>query len=453
MLKNSIITPGTTVAVLGLGASGRSAVRYARACGARVLVSDVLEKGRFLRSNASFLEEHDLEWEAGGHTSEFLLQADILLPSPGVVLDAPELSSVVDSGKPVYGELAILAARFDVPVVAITGTNGKTTVTTLVAEILRNSGKKVFTGGNIGTPLYEYFLDDGAYELIVAEVSSFQLASSGDFAPDIGMLLNITPDHLDRHHDLHQYIHEKMRLFCNQSPGQSAIINGDDPNCRSLRQQGGVQLYTFGRASHNAMVIEENRILRRDRPGLNLSVATDSLGVMAENFAAAALCLELLNIPAEQLGPGLVGFKPLRHRLELVAEIRGVKYYNDSKATNTGAVVAALNSLPPPVFLIAGGRDKGDDYSLLKNAVKQKVSAILAIGEAAPLLEEALAEETRFIPCSSLEQAISHAATMAAPGASVVLSPACASFDMFTSYIDRGDVFSRLVRAQQEAGP
>ena len=245
MKTESLIYPGVKVAVMGLGVTGRAAVRYSLHCGAEVFVSDMRPKQRFLAEEGEFLAASDVQWEAGGHSREFLCGVDVLLVSPGVDLNLPLIKTLQSDGVNVVGEFAVAAGHIDVPVVAVTGTNGKTTVTTLIGEIFKGAGRKVFVGGNIGTPLYEYLLDPQDYDIVVAEVSSFQLESAGDFAPDVGLLLNITPDHLDRHLSMEKYVQAKMQLFVHQRPEDVAIINGDDPLCLAPSTRGAVNCPYF----------------------------------------------------------------------------------------------------------------------------------------------------------------------------------------------------------------
>lgn len=451
MLVNSHITPGMTVAVLGLGSSGRAAVRYAKRCGARVIVSDTMSESRLLAREAAILEEYVDSFEGGGHSYDFLSEAELLLISPGVAPDHPVIESLADGKRLISGELALLAEAIDLPVVAVTGTNGKTTVTSLIAEILTKNGKRVFTGGNIGTPLYQYFLSDEAYDIMVVELSSFQLELSGNFAPEIAILLNISPDHLDRHHSLDNYIAAKFKIFANQKPNQLAIVNGDDENCPGQDFQFAGKRLFFGKQRKNDLVVEDGKLIL-DQNQVSPAIKTDAEGTTALNYAAATLCLAHLGIGRDEIAKGLADFSPPDHRLSLVAKVAGVRYYNDSKATNTGAVIAALESFDCPVVLLAGGRDKGDDYRLLRQAVRKRVKAMLLIGEAAPLLKEALRKETAITSCESLEEAVSLAAGLAKAGEVVLLSPACASFDMFTGYAQRGNSFSKAVQLLQEKG-
>lgn len=442
---------------MGLGVSGRAAVRYALHCGGEVLVSDSRPKEQFLTEEGEFLAASGVAWEAAGHSREFLTKADLLLISPGVNLELPLLRSLRDDGVQIVGELAVADGHIDVPVVAVTGTNGKTTVTTLIGEILKSAGKRVFVGGNIGTPLYEYLLYPGDYDIVVVEVSSFQLESAGGFAPDVGLLLNITPDHLDRHFSMERYARIKMNLFQHQQPEAIAIINGDDPLCRELPSGIRSAVRAFGTNDDHAAIIRDGRILLavdNKTEEYRFEGMKQPNGITLMNFAATILAVRSLGCTHSQIQAGLEAFRSLPHRIEFVAEVNGVSYYNDSKATNTGAVVGALEQFPGNVILLAGGRDKGDDFGLLRDSVMSKVKKMVVLGEAAALLGAALADVVEMETVASMEDAVRAAARNALPGDVVLLSPACASFDMFSSYGHRGHEFKRAVLAMQNSsGP
>lgn len=455
MIGKKCIESGDKVAILGLGVSGKAAAKYVLACGAEVIVSDLRPEAQFFSEEKSFLEQTQVIWESGGHSIDFLVAADTIIASPGVDLNGSLLRELKSRGVRIVGELAVVANQFDIPVLAVTGTNGKTTVTTLIGEILREAGKEVFIGGNIGTPLYEYFLSKKKYDFIVAELSSFQLENAGDFSPDIGVLLNISPDHLDRHGTLEEYVAAKMNLFAHQKKGDLCIINGDDPYCRNLESGLQCTVQSFGQTSRNTLLIQDDRFVMRVNGQKEVyqfpkgPVGDFFTGFHLQNYGAAALALHAAGCSLEEIMEGFKRFKRPLHRLALVGEsVDGVKYFNDSKATNTGAVLAALGTFETSVVLIAGGRDKGDDYSLLLEAVKEKVSTLILLGEAAALIERDLGNVTDVIKVATMEEAVAVATQKAVPGEVVLLSPACASFDMFTSYSHRGDVFSQAVRKQ-----
>jgi UDP-N-acetylmuramoylalanine--D-glutamate ligase len=447
-----MIYPGVKIAVMGLGITGRAAVRYCLHCGAEVFVSDSRPEQRFLAEEGELLATADINWEAGGHSREFLSRVDLLLVSPGVDLDLPLLKRLRSDGVKIAGELAVAAGQVDVPVVAVTGTNGKTTVTTLIGEIFKGAGRKVFVGGNIGTPLYEYLLHPEGYDMVVLEVSSFQLESAGDFSPDVALLLNITPDHLDRHISMERYVQAKMQLFMHQRQGAVAIVNGDDPLCRELPQGVRSVVRTLGTNDRCSAIIGDNRItlsVDDEQEEYQLEGVGQVNDITLMNYAAAILAVRSQGCTRLQTQAGLNAFCPLPHRIEFVAEVNGVFYYNDSKATNTGAVIGALAQFPKNVILLAGGRDKGDDYRLLRESVLGRVKKMIVLGESAGLLTDALADVVDIIPARSMEDAVQTAARNADSGDIVLLSPACASFDMFTSYGHRGNEYKKAVLALQ----
>lgn len=435
MENKTLIYPGQTVCVMGLGVTGRAAVKYCLGKGARVRVSDTRSKEKLFIDEGDFIEKNQLEWEAGVHSYDFLKKSKLLLPSPGIDLRGKLFTLLQQAGITIAGELAVVAGLIDVPVVAVTGTNGKTTVTSLLGEVLAACGKRVFVGGNIGTPLYEYCLRKNEYDVVVAEVSSFQLDCSGSFAPDIAILLNITPDHLDRHGTIDDYIRAKGRIFANQKRGGLAIINDDDSLCGRVTIPENVEIMQFGSSDGCTLKISDTQHTQ------------EFGGFSAYNYTAAFGALRRLGLSAPEIEKGFRQFNHLPHRLEFVAEINGISFINDSKATNTGAVIGALGQVQNKVVLIAGGRGKGDDYGLLRKSVEEKVQALVLLGEAADEMEEKLAD---LAPCKravTMEEAVAQAYHLASNGESVLLSPACASYDMFSSYGNRGEVFKAAVMA------
>ncbi len=436
---------------MGLGVSGLAAVRYLVAVGMKVLVSDTRDVSQLPVADLDFLVRQGVEVESGGHSLSFLRRADQVLVSPGIRLDLPVLQAVRALGIPTVGELALAAPLIDKPVVAITGTNGKTTVTALIGELLQGAGKKVFVGGNIGTSLFDYLLNPVGVDVVVLELSSFQLEDAGDFRADIAILLNITPDHLDRHGSMAEYAAAKMRIFAGQGPGDTAIFCADDPFClesaRSL--DGGQRKLFFGHGeecqarlvSHAISLAWSGVQERYELAGSMLDTATGAL-----NSGAAILAARILDCSPEGIEHGLQSFQVAAHRMALVAVHDGVAYYNDSKATNTGAVLSALANFAGNVILIAGGRDKGDDYNLLRESVEQKVRCLIVIGEARNLIAQAVQGVATVQLADSMEEAVVLAAGLARTGDTVLLSPACSSFDSFENYGHRGRVFAAAVQ-------
>ena len=445
---DSIIHAGMEVAIMGLGISGKSAVRYALSCGAAVRVSDSREEAVFVEQHKDYIDEFSLSWEAGGHTAEFFSGVDLVVVSPGISLSQPVLAGLIERGVPCVGELAVAAPLLDVPVVAITGTNGKTTVTTLIGELLKHDGRKVFVGGNIGTPVLDYLVAGEPADILVLEVSSFQLQLAGAFCPTVAVLLNITPDHLDHHVDLDEYAAAKMKIFQWQTPADVAVVCLDDPLCATLAPTITSRLLTYGGGEDcQARLVDRTIVLSWQGTVETYDVRASRLDspIGASNSAAAILVARALGMAPALIQDALCRFTPLAHRLQLVGEIAGVRYVDDSKATNTGAVLAALAQSSGMVVLIAGGRHKGEDYRLLSASVRAKARAVVLIGEATEAMASALAGCTEIIKAATMAAAVSCAARIAQPGDTVLLSPACASFDMFRSYGHRGEVFAAEV--------
>lgn len=445
-----MIKVGKTAVVMGLGVSGWAAVRYLLDRGMQVAVSDGRQRSEFDEKELSFLREASVETEFGGHTESFLRRGIFVVISPGINPDLPVLQDVRAAGIPVIGELALAAGKIDKPVVAVTGTNGKTTVTSLIGKLIDCSDRNVFVGGNIGQPLLDYFQQPSDFDVLVLELSSFQLEMAGDFRASVALLLNVTPDHLDRHGGMEQYSAIKMRIFDHQELSDRAIICDDDPVCQQLwKKYRKRDFQLFGHGEYCHALIDDKRIIVREEKSteiynLDRTQLDHHIGLL--NSAAAILAARAVGCRKNQIEKGLEAFFIQPHRMERVGEVDGVAYYNDSKATNTGAVIAALRQITSSVVLIAGGRDKGDDYSLLLPAVSEKVVNLIVFGEAKEKISRALDGAVAIREVGSMEQAVRLAHELACPGDTVLLSPACASFDMFRSYGHRGEVFKDQVK-------
>ncbi len=460
---NKLITADTHVLVVGLGTLGQSAVKFFKSRGCRVSVSESRSRDQLDQELIRDLKKDGIYLETDGHTPKLFSTVNLVLASPGVSLDIEAISAARKNGIPVIGELAIAAQYLKTPVVAVTGTNGKTTVTTMLGDIFTASGKKTFVGGNIGTPLFDYLMGPQDADVAVVEVSSFQLDSAGGksgFRPDTALLLNISPDHLDRYTSYSAYVASKFGIFTAQRRYDSAIMNADDPEIMSREHLWPAsRRFFFGRnmAGKMGAAIDGRRIVlntgseaEEDGELFDLTGSLIDAPPNIENSAAAILAARLMGCSPGGIREGLARFAPLPHRLTRVAEINGVTYYDDSKATNIGAVYSALTAMDHPVILIAGGRDKGGDYSILDPLIKEKVKCMVLIGEAAEIMARAFAGHTRIERAASLEDAVHVAAGLASPGDAVLLSPACASFDMFKSYSHRGEMFTLAVKAMKE---
>ncbi len=435
--------------VIGLGMSGMAAVRFFRDRGVEVAVSEYRPLAALAGEERAMLRE--LAHETGGHSEQFVLQGDCIVPSPGVPLDLPVLAAARRTGIPIVGELALAAGMFSVPVIGVTGSNGKTTVTSLIGTLLRSCGFRPFVGGNIGNPLLSALTRMDEYDVLVLELSSFQLDLAGEFRPDIGLLLNLTPDHLDRHGSMEAYVRAKMGMFNHQEMHDCAILGGDDPLV--MEQAGDIRapVATFGQGDrHQARIVGDE--IRVDLPGRGhgwFSLSGTGLASPVNRLNAAAAILAVISLGAQErcVADGLQAFVPVEHRMTRVAEIQGVAFINDSKATNVGALAAALKSCPPGVILIAGGRDKQGDFSGLRQLVRERVTHMLCIGEAATMLEEVFGGWTRVEKVGDMQRAVTRGAALAEPGQTVLLAPGCASFDMFADYKQRGRVFTAAVHA------
>jgi len=444
---------GKKILVVGLGKTGLALTEYLKRQGSRVLVSDSRS-----REELEPLRPSDPEatppWfiEGGGHTVDFFLQADLILVSPGIPLELLPLKAAGEKGIPIWGELELFSRVCRTPIIAVTGTNGKTTTTALINEMLLEAGFSTFLGGNIGRPLVEYLLNGQDKDFVVAEISSFQLDTTRHFCPRVGLLLNITEDHLDRYPDFQGYIHSKAGLFRNQGEQDAAVLNWDDPLVRGVGEALKGPVYYFSRTEP----LSRGAYLDQDRLRLNLTGPPESYDLQAfplpgvhnrENALAAVLGARLLGAAPEAVQRALERFQGFRHRLEWVAEVRGIQFFDDSKGTNVGAVVKALEGFSRPVILIAGGRDKGGDYGPLKGLVREKVKALILIGEAREKMREQLGDLTPTELADSLETAVFRSFRQGEPGDVVLLSPGCSSFDMFRDYAQRGEVFQQAVKA------
>lgn len=442
------------VLVVGLGISGRSVCELLIRQGYQVIGTDLRSREQ-LGSALDELQQKGCALHLGYHLVEDFVLADRIIVSPGVPLDLPPLQEARNRGIEIIGEFDWAWRQAGIPVVAVTGTNGKTTTTSLIGEILKSAGKRVFVGGNIGTPLSQWILSGEKADLLVLEVSSFQLDTASYFRPEIGVLLNVTEDHLDRYRDFSAYADSKFSLFARQSSEDVAIVNGDDAICRQRLSSLTAKSLLFSHGGEAAQASVQGGELRVDIPGLvtfSLNLERTALkGVHnRENIMAAALVGAVLDVPPVIIQSAVDNYQGLAHRMEWVGTWRGIDFYDDSKATNVGAVLKALESFPGSVWLLLGGRDKLGSYMPLADSLKKKGKGALVFGEAAAKIK---AELTKSVPTTSfadLPEAFREALRLAEPGDTVLLSPACSSFDQYESYAQRGDHFKSLVRELKE---
>lgn len=439
------------VAVVGMGRSGVAVCRYLAGRGAVVTAIDEKTEAQLDQAVLADLRRMGVRLESGGHHENALMGADAVVVSPGVPADREPFISVQKKGIPVMGELELAYRVLRTPIVAITGTNGKSTVTSLVGTMMQHAGLKVFVGGNIGTPLIEYALEGEGCEYAVVEVSSFQLDTSHLFSPAVAVLLNISPDHLDRYDSYQAYKASKCRIFQNQGPGQVVILNDEDRTLAHLEPGGGASVLRYGLAegSGRCATIKDGMIQAafpgKDSFRFDLSESTLLGKHNHENILAAVLVGMALDIPAERLGETLRTFHGLPHRLEFVGRINNVSFVDDSKATNEDAAAKAISSFDHPVVLIAGGRHKGGSYESLLTAAQGRVRQAVFLGEAKGLLAGSFEGKIPFSLADNLSDAVAQAYKAAHEEDVVLLAPACSSFDMFSDYAQRGQIFQETV--------
>jgi len=435
--------------VVGLGVSGVAAARFLASRGAKLVMTDRrvdIERGN-LPAGALKLGAEDASW---------LDDIDLVVTSPGVPRDSILLRAATERRIPVIGEIELASRFLDAPIAAVTGTNGKSTVVVLLGEILKASGRRTFVGGNLGTPLIDAV--DGKWDVAVVEVSSFQLEWIEKFRPRAGVHLNLTDDHFDRYKGLADYGNAKARLFENQQASDYAILNRDDPNVWKLAKSLRSYVIGFGhtRGESGASIWfdeQANAIVFDfdfdDAPSGRISLEKFRLRGRhnISNAMAASAAALALGVEAKDIERALASFRGLPHRIEVVHERGGVTYIDDSKGTNVGAVVEAIDALAAPIVLIAGGLDKGGDYAPLRRPLTEKVKLAILNGAARDKMAAALEGATKIETVGTLKEAVAHAARVARPGDTVLLSPACSSFDQFKDYAERGNVYKELVRA------
>src|SRR5947209_6253645 len=437
------------VLVIGLARTGVATSLFCAARGARVTATDTRSEEE-LGDSIAPLRATGLRLELGGHREGTLVNQDLIVPSPGVPADAPLLRTARSQGLSIWSEIELADRFLKGRLIGVTGSNGKTTTTTLIEHILKTAEFSTILAGNIGTPLISVVERTKDATITVVELSSFQLEWIETFRPNISVFLNLTPDHLDRHHTLEAYSAAKARIFANQAETDSAVLNADDPATASLAP-AKPQVYWFSRkqrAAQGAFVREKEILFRRDGAEESILKLADIPLAGAhneENVLAAVVAARLAGAAPAAIAKGVRSFAGVEHRLEFVAEIGGVRYYNDSKATNVDATLKALDAFPGRILIILGGKDKGSDYTLLQVPLREKAILALLIGAAAGKIEKQIAGSVAIEQAGTIEQAVETAAHAARAGDIVLLAPACASFDQFQNYEHRGRVFKELV--------
>jgi UDP-N-acetylmuramoylalanine--D-glutamate ligase len=443
---------GKKVLVVGLGKSGLAAALFLRRRGALVTVSDVRSAEALAKDIPALLDE-GIMVEAGGHGLLTFRRQDLIVVSPGVPLNTPELAQVRSFGLPVIGELELAARFIKGRTLAITGSNGKTTTTALLGEILKEAGIPTLVGGNIGVPVVGLIDQSTDETWSVLEVSSFQLESTIQFHPSIAVILNITPDHLDRHGSFENYARAKERIFAAQDADDFVVLNADNMRAAEAATRSDAKVYWFS-VEHSVPQgawLEAGHLVYRPAPDVPAEDVMLLSGIPlkgthnVENVLAALCAARLAGAPAEAIRKAIESFQAVEHRLEFVARVNGVEFYNDSKATNVDATAKAVASFDSGIHLILGGKDKGSDYLQLAALLRARVRAVYTIGSAAAKIESQLRGVVTILSCQTLDNAVSAAASAARPGEVVLLAPACSSYDQFEDYEHRGRVFKQLV--------
>jgi UDP-N-acetylmuramoylalanine--D-glutamate ligase len=444
---------GKRVLVVGLGKSGVASATFLQAQGAKVTVSDSKSEAQ-LRQEIPLLLDRGITVETGHHGERTFRDQDLIVISPGVPVDQPQLEQARKQGIRVIGEIELAAQFVAGHVVAITGSNGKTTTTSLCGDIIKAGGKKTLVGGNIGTPAISFAEEADEDTWSVLEISSFQLETIERFRAEIAAVLNITPDHLDRHGTFEKYAAAKERIFENQRESDYAVLNADNEPCVEIAKRLKSHILWFSRLHEvkQGAFVRDGMIMFRDRKDeREIMPVNDMLLKGAHNIenVLAAVCVGIAaGVKPEEIHKAVSQFKAVEHRLEYTATVNGVDYYNDSKATNVDATIKALESFSKGVHLILGGKDKGSPYTILNDLLHERAKAVYTIGAAASKIE-AEVKGVEVVHAETLENAVKLASQRAVKGDVVLLAPACASFDQFQSYEHRGRVFKELVRGMK----
>lgn len=449
-MPNPFELRGKRVLVVGLARTGVATSLFCAARGAAVTATDLRAEDE-IGEDAAKLRAASVRLELGGHHETTFLEQELIIPSPGVPADAPLLQAARAKGVTIWSEIELADRFLDGRLIGITGSNGKTTTTSLIAHILKSAGFPTILAGNIGTPLISRVEQTNDKTITVVELSSFQLELIESFRPNISVFLNLTPDHLDRHRTLEAYGAAKARIFENQTAADSTVLNADDPATTRIAP-ATPRVYWFSRKQRVAQgaFVRGNEILFRHDGKEEAVLKVEDIplagGHNVENVLAAVVATRLAGADAASIATGVRSFAGVEHRLEFVAEIGGVRYYNDSKATNVDATLKALDAFPGRILIVLGGKDKGSDYTLLQKPLREKAILALLIGAAAEKIERQIAGSVAIEGAGTIERAVEIASHAARPGDIVLLAPACASFDQFENYEHRGRVFKQLVR-------
>jgi len=434
--------------VVGLAKTGVACARFLASKGANVTVTDLRNETQ-LTAQLDELAGFDITLELERHDAETFLISDLIVVSPGVPMEMPQLVAAQNAGVEIISEIELAARFIDAPLAAITGTNGKTTTTTLLGAIFKHNGYHTFVGGNIGNPLIEAAESHQIIDQAVAEISSFQLEWITTFRPKVAALLNLSEDHLDRYPGYQDYINAKLRIFENQTADDFAVLNRDDEQVWEQAGKLSAQIFPFSRKMElEEGIFHKDGVITYRHNGREECFPTSAIRLQGvhnlENIMAAMACALLLGCRPDETYETVLCFEALHHRMEFVREVAGVRYYEDSKATNVGSVQKALESFEE-ITLIAGGKDKGGSYAPLVPMISQRVRHLILIGEAANRMQLELGSLTNTKKAATLEEAVLLAAGLTSPGGTVLMSPACSSFDMFRDYEERAQRFIAAV--------
>lgn len=454
-MADALNLQGKRVLVVGLGKSGVASALFLKQRGARVTVSDTKTEQELAHEIPALLDR-GIVVEAGHHGERTFRDEDLIVVSPGVPVDVPRLAQARKLSIPIIGEIELAARFLKGKIVAISGSNGKTTTTALAGDVISWGGWEVQVGGNIGTPAISLVATATEDTYNVLEVSSFQLETIQTFRPYVAVVLNVTPDHLDRHRTFDAYAAAKARIFENQTARDYAVLNAEDATCVRMAAATKAQVRWFSRMRQveSGAFVRDGRIFYRDGNGEREIMPVSEIGLKGahnvENVLAAVCVGVITECEPGRIRRAVSEFKAVEHRLEYVATIDGVDYYNDSKATNVDATIKALESFAGGIHLILGGKHKGSPYTVLNDLLRERVKRVYTIGAAAPLIENDIRGTVEIVPAGTLENAIRRAAENAAPGEVVLLAPACASYDQFQSYEERGKAFKAVVKALEQ---
>jgi len=445
-----LLGDGSPVLVVGLGASGISAANLLVRMGCAVEISEKSRHEDSLVDQSRLDRSIVIHW--GGHPEELFVRFPLIVVSPGVPSDLDVLKKAADRGAKVLGEMELAFRLTRSPWVAVTGSNGKSTTVTLLDFMAREQGLRVSTGGNLGTPATSFVDVDKVSDFIVAEVSSFQLETVEVFHPAIAAMLNISPDHLDRHAGIDDYVAAKLRIFSRMNEKDWAVLNGDDGWISKVTRDLGANRFPFSRKKilSQGAFVREGWIVVRGGDKEHPVTPTRSLALAGthnlENALAAVAMAFKMGIGPAAMAKVLASFAGLEHRMELLGYFRGVPVYNDSKGTNVGATIRSLEGMGSDVILILGGKDKGTSYEPLEKIIRRKVTHLILLGESAKRMEEAFTGAADIVVVRDLDEAVRVAVQCARPGSQVLFSPACSSFDMFSGYEERGRFFKEAAR-------